>query len=420
MAVRATRPRSAVISLRARPSAKLSRSWPPAYMSATTLPASSSPKARAAVIDSAATTSSPTSPRRRLRTICTKRPASTGRVPAAQAHDAQGAPSAQAIPPTARPATATATRPACRGSLIHRPATIAPLQLSLRRPSTDGHAKSGEREVHPDEAVGGGGGRRLGQRRAGRRPEHPGRGDGELGRGQDVVDAQVARPGVVAPVGGVEFGRAGVAGVGRGFGAAARRARVLQAGVGEEGGDAVAQPGAVEGIGVEVAEDETGPSGSAAVRPASSRNGRAVEVVGPEADLVVVAPPVEALRRRRRAAASGWRRGGAAGGRPAASTGTSQCEREERRSRGRAAASGKGLPSGRSGSSAPGRSLQGRRRKLRAASASMGRRERSAMPPWPGNLPQPKPSPQPAGRPSPSRSRPEGSPAFTWAWKACG
>ena len=65
-AVRGTLSRSAVISRRARRSAKLSRFWPPAYIRATTTAASSSPKTIAAVIDSAATISRPTSPRRKL------------------------------------------------------------------------------------------------------------------------------------------------------------------------------------------------------------------------------------------------------------------------------------------------------------------------------------------------------------------
>jgi len=76
-AVRATRPSGAVISFRARPWAKSSRICPPAYIRATTLPANGCPNARAAAIDSAATTSSPTSPRSKEATIWTSKPART-------------------------------------------------------------------------------------------------------------------------------------------------------------------------------------------------------------------------------------------------------------------------------------------------------------------------------------------------------
>jgi hypothetical protein len=74
--------------------------------------------------------------------------------------------------------------------------------------------------------------------------------------------------------------------------------------VGEEGRDAVAEASAIQGIGVEVSEVEH--------RPLRQRRGasgivaerRAVEVLGPEPDLVVIAAPVEALlaveERRRR------------------------------------------------------------------------------------------------------------------------
>ena len=51
------------MSARARLAAKSSRSWPPAYISATTPAASVSPKASAAEIERPATRSSPTSPR---------------------------------------------------------------------------------------------------------------------------------------------------------------------------------------------------------------------------------------------------------------------------------------------------------------------------------------------------------------------
>ena len=82
--MRGTRDSSAVISRRARFSAKLSRYWPPAYISATMAAASCSPKASAAVIDSAATMSSPTSPRRRLVTISVTSASSTGSVATVQ------------------------------------------------------------------------------------------------------------------------------------------------------------------------------------------------------------------------------------------------------------------------------------------------------------------------------------------------
>ena len=111
MAVRATRPRSAVISRRARPCAKFSRSCPPAYMSATTLPASGSPKPRAADIESAATMSRPTSPRRSEVTIWTNNPRRTGAVAMLQAMPAPPwLPDHHRAPPVARPRIATPAR----------------------------------------------------------------------------------------------------------------------------------------------------------------------------------------------------------------------------------------------------------------------------------------------------------------------
>ena len=136
MALRGARARSAVISRCARASAKFSRYWPLAYMSATTAAARCSPKVSAAVIDRAATMSRPTSPRRRLVTISHKRPASTGRVPATHSRGGQTtAPAAMAARPPARPRTANASctwRSEMRGngSGITVPATMN------QRPST--------------------------------------------------------------------------------------------------------------------------------------------------------------------------------------------------------------------------------------------------------------------------------------------
>ena len=131
----------------------------------------------------------------------------------------------------------------------------------------------------------------------------------------------------------------------------------------------------------------------------------------------MVAPPVEAfgpVEERR----------GRVGGQKVQRAAVGQRDRHVPMRRGRRAAA-RPAPPGRGraavgvlGQQRPGQAVQGRRRKLRAAPASIGSRERSAMPPLPGNLPQPKASLQPAVRPSPSRSRPEGSPALTGAWKA--
>ena len=80
IAVFGARSRSAVISRRARPAARLSRNWPPAYISATAAPAKGSPRRRALAMATRATMSSPTSARARLRAISTARAAMTGSV----------------------------------------------------------------------------------------------------------------------------------------------------------------------------------------------------------------------------------------------------------------------------------------------------------------------------------------------------
>ena len=111
MVVRGTRDRSAVISRRARRSAKLSRYWPPAYITATTTPASSSPKASAALIESAATMSRPKSPLRRLETISKRRVSNTGNANAAQTkRDHSASPSGRRAKPRTRPVAGNRTR----------------------------------------------------------------------------------------------------------------------------------------------------------------------------------------------------------------------------------------------------------------------------------------------------------------------
>ena len=93
--------------------------------------------------------------------------------------------------------------------------------------------------------------------------------------GQHVVEPQVARPPSSRQSAVSSGGGPALAGVepSRGRGAAgARRARVLQAGVREQRGDAVVQAGAVEGVDAEIAEHDQRAGGrSAAVPPASSR-----------------------------------------------------------------------------------------------------------------------------------------------------
>ena len=111
MVVRGTRDRSGVISRRARRSAKLSRYWPPAYITATTTPASSSPKASAALIESAATMSRPKSPLRRLETISKRRVSNTGNANGAQTkRDHSASPSGRRAKPRTRPVVGNRTR----------------------------------------------------------------------------------------------------------------------------------------------------------------------------------------------------------------------------------------------------------------------------------------------------------------------
>ena len=129
--------------------------------------------------------------------------------------------------------------------------------------------------------------------------------------GRDVVGEEGPGPPSSRQSAVSSAGGPGVPLVGRPGGAGAGRARVLQAGVGEEGGDAVGQAGAVEGVGVRLPRTMGGRSGAGAVRPAS-RGRRCRRGSRTRSDLVVVAPAVHSLRRRRRGAGWGWRRGGQA------------------------------------------------------------------------------------------------------------
>ena len=109
--MRGTRERRSCISRRARPSAKLSRKVPPEYINATTAAASASPKTSALDMDRAATTSSPTSPFQRLRTISTTRAARTGMTPPVQAIRARsGFPARYRPVPAASPSRAIIKR----------------------------------------------------------------------------------------------------------------------------------------------------------------------------------------------------------------------------------------------------------------------------------------------------------------------
>src|SRR6516162_2475182 len=109
-AVCGTRARSAVISRLARRSAKSSRYCPPEYIKATTTAARYSAKTNAASIDSAATMSNPTSPRRKLMTISATSANRTGIVPMAHIEEAQWAhPENCAARPMIRPAAGHAT-----------------------------------------------------------------------------------------------------------------------------------------------------------------------------------------------------------------------------------------------------------------------------------------------------------------------
>src|SRR6266516_3117410 len=109
-APRGTRARRAVISRLARRSAKLSRYCPPAYIKATTTAARYSAKTSAASIESAATISNPTSPRRKLTMISVTRATRTGIVAVAHIGPAQCThPENCATIPITRPAAGHAT-----------------------------------------------------------------------------------------------------------------------------------------------------------------------------------------------------------------------------------------------------------------------------------------------------------------------
>ena len=110
-AVRGTRASSADISRLARRSAKLSRYCPPEYITATTAAARYSANRRAASMESAATTSRPTSPRRKPTTISITRTTRTGAVAAAHTGPAQCShPKKCAASPKTSPAAGHTTR----------------------------------------------------------------------------------------------------------------------------------------------------------------------------------------------------------------------------------------------------------------------------------------------------------------------
>ena len=106
----------------ARPTAKSSSTVPPAYMMATTTPASVWPSASAAAIDTNATASTPILPARTSRAIEIARPATTGIVPAAHIHRASPlCPVKAATSPVASAANAMMIRARRSGPLIeHR------------------------------------------------------------------------------------------------------------------------------------------------------------------------------------------------------------------------------------------------------------------------------------------------------------
>ena len=110
-AVRGTRASSADISRLARRSAKLSRYCPPEYITATTAAARYSANRRAASMESPATTSRPTSPRRKPATISITRTTRTGTVAAAHTGPAQCShPKKCAASPKTSPAAGHTTR----------------------------------------------------------------------------------------------------------------------------------------------------------------------------------------------------------------------------------------------------------------------------------------------------------------------
>ena len=287
-----------------------------------------------------------------------------------------------------------------RSAVSPRPrATVkaAPCRIRTTRglaPAARG-VESGRREVDPDQPM-----RRAvaaasasGSPAAGQKT--PAAVTSRSARGQHVVDPQVARPrpssrqSAVSSAGSPSWpalapSRPAAAPprlVGRG---SCRR------GWARRRGDRLARAGAVERIEVEVAEEHQRPGG---------RGRLAARVVAERArrrDRRTRSRISSRLRRRLKPSAPS--KSGGVG------LAASRCSRAPpgrhrhvpvRARRQPAAppappASGNGVPSVRTGSSAPGRSAQSSRRKVRAPAASIGSRDRIAMPPWPGNLPQPK------------------------------
>lgn len=247
----------------------------------------------------------------------------------------------------------------------------------------------GSLKVEPDEAVIGGGGARLHASEAGEGvgllgPEDAGGEGFEGAGGEDVVDAEVSWV-AVGEVGGVgvwwsfvvEVGfRLESSGLGRAL--AAGYDRGIDEGVFEELIDGGRDACSIGGIAVEIAEDDEvagrGAGGEGlTIGDEVSGAGRPRDVIGPEADLVMIAFAVAVLGSIEDRGL-GWlaRMCQVAPGRV---MGRSQWLLEESRRTARAWGAYQGEPSGFAGRRAPGMADQRKSRKERTAARSMGKRE---------------------------------------------
>ena len=252
-----------------------------------------------------------------------------------------------------------------------------------------GRLTQGRGRARPAGGAGASSPERARPRLAQRRPA-PRRRNRQLGRGQDVVGPQRrrsarAKTAVALPC--------------------ALRQRVLPARIGEEGGMAARSPSPALGSRLALPRITKAPSGGG---PGQG----AVEIGGPEPQLVARRAGRCGPRARRRPAAWRGRPAGAACRRRATDRhvpmagGRQPLHRHAPRPRGTA------LPSGRPRRSAPGRSRQSSAERSATAAASIGSRDRIAIPPWPANRPKPCASRGPPRRPSPSRSSPVAIPVL--------
>ena len=109
--------------------------------------------------------------------------------------------------------------------------------------------------------------------------------------------------------------------------------------------------------------------------------------------------------------------------RPSTSIGTSQCDFDDNRntasSSGEYQSAGSGV-AGSSGNRAPGTDAHNRFWNVLTWSSTIGNRDSTTIPYWPGKSPNPKASFAPPTVPSLSRSNPDGTPVFDGAMKKYG